>query len=557
MTPLVAVSTLLVLPAILLAGRSGWLAETRQRRTLWILLTVPVLWAMPWRGVDFLLLKRLALLLALATSVLLACRAAGVGWTRDRRHYREALVALAALAALAYGNFFAFHGSGVFVHWHDVAHYYLGSKYYPELGYRHLYTAMLRAEAENHDNHFKAIEARDLETYQTVHIRRLLRRSDPVKAAFSDERWTDFKRDADVFRQRLDRHYGTVLLDHGFNPTPVWASIGGSLARLVPAGSESGILLLCLLDPLLLLALFVAIGRTFGRETLLLAVIYFCTLFGATFGWTGGAFLRYLWLFAVVVGCCALERRRRGWAGALFALATALRIFPGLLLLPLGLRALVVAWRMKRPTRRDLRLFGAFAATAAGLLLLSLAVDGAGAWRDFTENMQLHVAVLSPNTVGLTEAVAFRDGPQQVTADELAAIAERRHQIHRALLPTVFLPLVLLAWRLALRHRPVACVALALPLLYVGLSLAGYYWCVLLVALLWRRRHPGDIALLFLAEAVPYTLMLFEEREALVFIARGLAMAGALLVLFWADLRREALSWRRPEDTSASENEPK
>lgn len=551
MTPLVAVLTLLVLPTVVLAARSGWLAETRRRRLLWALLAIPTLWAMPWQGVDFLLLKRLALLLALTTSVLLACRAAGVGWTHDRRRYRETLVALAALAALAYSNFLAFHGSGVFVHWHDVAHYYLGSKYYPELGYRHLYTAMLRAEAENHDNHFKAIEARDLDSYRTVHIRELLRRSDPVKTAFSDQRWADFKRDADLFRQHLDRLYGTVLLDHGFNPTPVWAALGGSLARLVPAGSEWGIVLLCLLDPLLLLALFVAVGRTFGRETLLLAVIYFCTLFGASFGWIGGAFLRNLWLFGVVVGCCALERRRWGWAGALFALTATLRVFPALLLLPFGLRALAVAWRRRRPARRDLRFFGAFAATAGALVVLSLALDGPRAWRGFTENMQLHIAVLSPNTVGLTEAMAFQPGPRQVTAEELAALAERRHQIHRALLPTVFLPLVLLTWRLTLRRRPLACLALALPLLYVGLSLAGYYFSVLLVALLWRRRHPADLALLFLAEAVPYTLMLFEDREALIFIARGLAFAAALGLLLWPDLRRELAAWRRPRHPSA------
>jgi hypothetical protein len=31
---------------------------------------------------------------------------------------------------------------------HDAALYYLGSKYFRELGYGHLYTAMLRAEAE-------------------------------------------------------------------------------------------------------------------------------------------------------------------------------------------------------------------------------------------------------------------------------------------------------------------------------------------------------------------------------------------------------------------------
>ena len=66
-----------------------------------------------------------------------------------RSTYRRTLGALASLAAIAYLNFFSFHGERTFVHYHDVAHYYLGSKYFRELGYANLYTAMLRAEAES------------------------------------------------------------------------------------------------------------------------------------------------------------------------------------------------------------------------------------------------------------------------------------------------------------------------------------------------------------------------------------------------------------------------
>ena len=62
---------------------------------------------------------------------------------------------------------------------------------------------MLRAEAEEYDDHFRAVEARDLENNGLVHIRVLLERSEPVKARFTPERWRDFRLDVAYFRDAL------------------------------------------------------------------------------------------------------------------------------------------------------------------------------------------------------------------------------------------------------------------------------------------------------------------------------------------------------------------
>jgi hypothetical protein len=456
------------------------------------------------------------------------------------------LTALAALAGLNYTNYFAFHGHGTraFVHLHDVVHYYLGAKYYAELGYTDLYTAMLRAEAELTDNRFQAIEARDLETYERVHIRALLRRSDPVKAAFTPERWYEFQRDVDFFRRRLDgEQYGQVLLDHGFNPTPVWAQIGGALANLVPGGSHRGILLLCLLDPLLLAVLFAAVARTFGLETMLLAVVHFCVLFGATFGWTGGAFLRYLWLAALIVGLCCLYRRRHLAAGTLLALATALRVFPVFFVVPLAFRAAAAMWTRRTLPRRYRALFGAFAATLAVLFALTaLLPGGLGHWREFRANMSNHVANISPNTVGLTEALAFQRGDRKVTEEEFAALKERRRKIYRMQLAAAFVPALLVAAWLCRRRTDLAAAALALPLLWAGLSLAAYYYVMLILLVCVHRRSPERLALIFAAEAVPYVLMLFEDRDGLVFVYRGLALAFLFVAL---ELPAAQRRWRQ------------
>ncbi|MEM1207539.1 MAG: glycosyltransferase 87 family protein [Acidobacteriota bacterium] len=511
---------------LLLGSRLGWLERPGSRRALFVALGATVAWTLPYQGVEYLFIKRLSIGIALAAVALLVGRHLGVGWLRCRARRLEAWVALTTLALVSYINFFDFHGERTWVHLHDAAHYYLGAKYYGELGYSDLYTAMLRAEAETHRNRFKAVEARDLETYDQVHIRTLLRRSDPVKAAFTAERWTQFRADVDLFRQRLGPHYGRVLLDHGFNPTPVWALLGGAFARWVPAGSDRGLLALCLLDLLLLGAVALMVGRGFGVETMLVAATFFCIAFGATFGWVGGAFLRYPWLFGVVAGAVCIHRRRHGAAGALFAAAAMLRVFPALLLLPLGAKAVHLAWRRRAPARRHVHFFGAFAATAAVLFAATAALPkGVEHWSDFRDNMNHHVANISPNVVGLTELLALKpDAPQKVTAEEFRALKERRRSIHRAQLLWVFVPLaVALAWG-ARRRTDLGALCLGLPLLYGGLSLAAYYWIVLLVLLLAVRHRPPHVAALFAAQLVPLAALQFIERDASVHILYGLAL---------------------------------
>jgi hypothetical protein len=323
-------------------------------------------------GVDFTYLNRMKLGLACVVALLLLLRRLDVGSTRQTRRYLIALALLIPAACVIHLNFFAFHGTGstrVYVHLHDVAHYYLGSKYFPELGYSGLYTGMLRAEAELYDDHFRSIEARDLETNALLHIRGLLVRSDEVKNRFTAERWSDFKEDVRYFRDALGPQYGDVLRDHGFNPTPVWALIGGAFANLVSAGSTRGILLLTLLDPLLLAGMFMAVWWAFGADAFLLSVLYFCIPFGASFGWTGGGFLRYTWLFALVVGVCCLRQRRYLAAGVLLAASTSLRIFPAFFAVGLLLKAAGHWIQYRRLAPEHLRFFLAYFSNGMVLLL--------------------------------------------------------------------------------------------------------------------------------------------------------------------------------------------
>ena len=537
---------LAVLPLLYFAHRLGAFEHAWGRRAVIGLALAILATQLPWHGLDFALIKRLNLLIAGATVLVLALRGAGASCLSSRASYRRALGALASLAVVAYLNFFAFHGERTFVHYHDVAHYYLGAKYFRELGYANLYTAMLRAEAETTGSLFKTIQARDLRSGELVHIRVLLEESAAVKAAFTPQRWTAFKTDVAHFRAALATQYASLFVDHGFNATPLWALGGGALANLVPAGSGRGIFLLTLLDPLLLLAAFAAIAWVFGAETALLAVIHFCVVFGATFGWTGGAFLRFVWFSCVVVAFCCLARGRDSLAAALLAVATVLRIFPAFFMAGLFFKAvfdLVAARRLRWRTWRPL---ACFAATAAVLVLLTLpAFGGIESWRAFERNLDRHVDTVSPNIVGLTQLLAYLPGeqPKPVAMQELRRIREERARLYDRVLVTVFPAALLVAAGVSPLIGATAAAALGVPLLFVGTSLASYYYAFLVVLVLVNRDAPRRLMLVFGAEALSYVLLLFEEREALLYVARSL-----ILIYLFAAL---ALDWSRSRWRSA------
>ena len=535
---LIPVLLLVVLPGLWLARRLGLFEHSAGRWVAAVVATGLCAASIPWQGVDFSVLKHVNLLLAVAAAVLfLIHRLRPIpAWRLDL-----SLLVLVCLSVANYSNYFAFHGQRVFVHLHDVAHYYLASKYYGELGYTDLYTAMLRAEAENHENRFKAVEARDLATYKRVHVRELLQQSDVVKARFSAEHWLRFRLDVEYFRSHLGEHYGKVLLDHGFNPTPVWALGGGFLARQVPAGSARGILWLTLLDPMALGLTLSCVFWAFGRRATLLTALFFCIVFGSTFGWVGGAFLRYPWFFGVIAGFCCIKKRHYGAAGLLFAIATMLRVFPVFFLAPLVAKAALTVYRRRsrRPSSlylpaRYQRLGISFVATCSVLFLATATLPkGFEHWLDFRTNMQLHVRNIAPNVVGSTEVLAHGwSSRKMVTEEEFEALKVRRHRIHQAQQILLFLPLCAwVAWS-SRRRSDLAAMLLAAPLLLTGLSLAAYYYVFMALLVIYFRNDPSRLVAIFTCEAASYAFRLFEGSDGRLFVYRTIAVAWLYVYLF-------------------------
>jgi hypothetical protein len=408
----------------------------------------------------------------------------------ELRLRRGTLLALAVAAMTAWPNFLNFHYYG-FVHTWEVFHYYLGAKYLPELGYTRLYACTAVADAEDGLD-LRGYRLRDLRDNSVVAATSALDRASECHESFSAGRWEDFRRDARFFRAAMGPDAWTAVRnDHGFNGTPAWALLGGSLAGLAPA-SRIQIRLLTFIDVGLVLSLVVVLGLGFGLEAACLGAGYFGLNALAPFGWTGGGFLRYDWLLCLVVGLGALRRERPVLAGCALGASAALRIFPACAIVGVALKAAVEALeeRSLRPLRQRARFALGLAATGVALIVGPMLVTGRPRiWSEFAVNSAKHVATQSVNLVGLRVFLGYEDAARlELTTDPLLldrfalwqrGVSAAQHAASPAQWAAAAAFVLLLT--LAVRGKPdwVAAV-LGIGLMPVLFQLSSYYYSALI-----------------------------------------------------------------------------
>lgn len=445
--------------------------------------------------------------IALATTALLLLDVWDVrsGRSSRGRGWRHALLAGLGVAGLAcWWNLFQFHFPG-YAHPSETVHYYLGAKYFPELGYTGLYecVAVADAEAGLDPEALRQRPMRDLARNELVTAEAALADPTRCRARFSDARWDAFRADVDFLRALVPpRRWALFQQDHGYNATPAWTLAGHLVTNTGPA-SQAQLRMLWALDPLLLLALWAGALWAFGGRLSAIAAVYFGTNYLSPYGWTGGALLRQDWLAASVLGVALLRRERHAAGGALIAWATLLRVFPGCLLAGPALGAL---WRMAR--ERKLRLLpaerrfavGATAVLAAGLAVSSLASGGPARWLEFAERSRVQLSTPLANHVGLVTALSFDPAARSEVARDtsLADPMEHWKEARRARFAErrwLFGALaagfaVLLARAAAGRPLWVGAIlgAAGIP---VALELTGYYWSVLLLLAFLGARRPA------------------------------------------------------------------
>ena len=431
------------------------------------------------------------------------------GRTRTLARTRDTLLAsLGLLALLCWWNLLQFHYPG-YGNPGDNFHYYLGAKYFRELGYTRLYACAALAD---HEAGFVPPLARrtlrNLETNRMESGATLLEAPERCKEGFSAARWEAFGRDVAWLRDRLPpRRWQQLFSDHGYNATPAWGVLGSSLVNTGPL-SAAQLRWLTLLDPVLLLAMWASCWWAFGWRAMCVGLLFWGTNYAAGFAWTGGGILRQDWLFASVMGLCLL---RRGWpfaGGFALALAALLRVFPLLLLAAVAAKALVVMFQRRAlwlaPEHRRIAL-GALAAVAIALPLSAVVGGGFDAWSAFARNSRLHLDTPLRNHMGLSTALAHATAPGEAMAfqrpqrDRYAqwkAARRGRSAERRPLflgLALAFAGLVAIA---VARQETWVAAALGVGLIPVLTELTSYYYAFLLAfAFLWTRRESIGVAL--------------------------------------------------------------
>jgi hypothetical protein len=365
------------------------------------------------------------------------------------------------------------------LHFHEIFHYYLGSKYFREIGYLGLYDCTVLADQEiareeRVSPHITTPYVRDLEdvlndkkaTDALDHCR------NDIRPNFSDDRWTSFKDDIRELQRLVpDDWWNAAVYDAGFNPPPSWAVIGSAFSNVIPLrrGTLPTYLVVTSLDILLLVAAFVTLRAAFGKTTAVLAATFFGATFITAYGWNGGGFLRFTWVVALVLGLVALRRGRWVLAGALLGMSACDRIFPAGFAVGAAVPIAYRALKDREQRRILLRMGMGFAGVVVVLVVASSLLFGPSSWSTFFTRILRHGDVYYVDHIGLKKVLVWRSW-----------VPNQNFWLHEGLIRFK-------NWNLALRdtwaaERPLA---LALQLLGAGGAVAASL-----------KRRPYEAALL-------------------------------------------------------------
>ncbi len=465
----------------------------------------------------------------------------------DRRALAALLAVVGVLGWCSFFNFGSLHFSNELHDW-DYTHYHLGARFFPELGYDNLYRCIAVADAE--DGLRKRVETRRLTNLETNVIESgKTALVDPAicKDGFTEARWQAFRADVRFWRERQSaKRWDDLQLDHGFNATPVWTLLGHGLADVAPM-STVPLWVLAALDPLFLVAAFALCSWGFGWRATAVVLLVFGTNFPSRFYWTGGSFLRFDWLFWLFAGAVALRRDRPGLAGAAFAYAAWLRLFPAWLFAGPLLAALDGLWRTRTLATIWTRFFGGATAATMALVGMSIVAFGPAAWPDFVDNTVKHQETPLTNHMGLRTALSWRpeDAGRNLRDNKLTdpwlPWKEARLENWREAKPigtVIGLGALVLLWRVARRSAPWVAAVAGLGFVPFGVELTCYYYAFLAVfALLWAADTGAGVLLLaltaltqFLAWApIPGMAGWMDEQ----YVAMSVATCVAVLWVWW------------------------
>lgn len=314
-----------------------------------------------------------------------------------------------------YTNFLTKHGpnygKGEWYHHSEMWQYYLGSKYYKELGNTGLYDATLTALKEKgipHEQHPTLKGTRDLQrVFKVIPEEEAIRRFEREgKAQFTPARWSSFLMDVRKFYEESGGKT-MMVLDMGYNPPPPYSFLVGLISNTVPISNVT-LNLMASFDWILVTLCVWILFRTFGPAPAMAFVIVFLTNPLSNWGWVGGAYLRNLEITFITFAVCTMHRHRMLASGVLMGIATSIRIFPAAFflgaLIPFFGKAKGISL-LKNPKSALFNLLAGFSAVCLLAFAVTTMVYGWGHWAGFFSKILLHSKILFVYHVGFDKLV--------------------------------------------------------------------------------------------------------------------------------------------------------
>lgn len=366
---------------------------------------------------------RIGLTIAGALLLMYEARATKLGVFIRERTKRRVAYLLTALAFFAYFDFFNPNVRySEYYHRHELFHYYLGAKYFEEIGYTRIYECTAVAEIElGRGANVLSRELRDLRVNLIKPIRETSAAKNPeeCKKRFTPERWAAWKKDVDWFyHSSVGSYWDNMQKDHGYNPPPVWTMEGKIFASLGDAG-DGFFKLLASLDVMLHVGIVLLFWWAFGWRVMAVATVFWGCNAPANFYWTGGAFLRQDWFFFLIAAVCFARKRRYGLAGAALTWSSLLRVFPLILFAGWGIMILLHLIRKRTLAREHKQLILGCVVAAGVLIPASMVIAGPNSYKEFVEHIAVHKKTPLTNTMGLeTMLVHDWDGRMRFTRND-------------------------------------------------------------------------------------------------------------------------------------------
>jgi len=301
-----------------------------------------------------------------------------------------------------------------------VFHYYLGAKYFDEIGPFDLYGCVIAADRESDRIWRPDTPVRNLHTYVIVPAGLVF----CPRERFTPERWMAFVRDVSWFtRQATPADWALALTDKGYNATPFFSVVVGQTidrATVLQLDATRRSFVLFNVDFVFLAIAVWIVWRSAGRTVALFTLVLALGFFGS-FGRIGGNLAQYVWFPCLTAAVAAWRMRRAAASGAALAIATGFQMFPALFALPVVVVALRSVVRGDRAGWTRAVVFSVSLAAVFGLCVAigSTSPRGVDAWRVWRQKMEIHSAYLRGEVfdIGLSNVIAGAVSADRATSN--------------------------------------------------------------------------------------------------------------------------------------------